>query len=64
MFVTTLVSGTICILRPFHMAERPFLRDVIFYIAAIFMTFVVLKNTYVTLAESISKNISLCREFC
>ena len=39
------------------MAERPFLRDVIFYIAAIFMTFVVLKNTYVTLAESISKNL-------
>jgi sodium/potassium/calcium exchanger 6 len=40
--VTTVVAGTIAIICPFNAMERPFLRDVIFYIAATFMTFTVL----------------------
>ena len=57
VFVTTVVSGSICLIKPFHMAERPFLRDVIFYIGAIFMTYWVLNNGIITLGESIGEKI-------
>ena len=34
IFVTTAVAGAVCWVKPFHVMERPFLRDVTFYIAA------------------------------
>lgn len=39
MFVTTVVAGTICMSQPFKIMERPFLRDIIFYIFATFWAF-------------------------
>ncbi|WAR02050.1 NCLX-like protein [Mya arenaria] len=35
VFVTTVVAGFIAIICPFDAMQRPFLRDVIFYIAAV-----------------------------
>ena len=39
--------------RPFKAMERPLLRDIIFYIAAVFFTFVVLYDKKITLPESL-----------
>ena len=39
VFVTTVVAGSICIAKPFHLMERPFLRDIVFYIFAGFWAF-------------------------
>lgn len=39
IFVTTAVSGAVCLSTPFKLMERPFLRDVIFYIIAGFWAF-------------------------
>ncbi|PIO22364.1 hypothetical protein AB205_0094980, partial [Aquarana catesbeiana] len=49
VFVTTVVAGGIALVKPFTAASRPFLRDIVFYIAAIFLTFYVLYQGYVTL---------------
>ncbi|XP_018087759.1 solute carrier family 8 (sodium/lithium/calcium exchanger), member B1 S homeolog isoform X1 [Xenopus laevis] len=53
VFVTTVVAGGISIVKPFTAASRPFLRDIVFYISAIFLTFFVLYQGYVTLAEAL-----------
>ena len=39
VFVTTVVAGSICIVKPFKLMERPFLRDVVFYMFAGFWAF-------------------------
>ena len=39
VFVTTAVTGAICLAKPFKLMERPFLRDVTFYLAAGFWAF-------------------------
>lgn len=49
VLVTTVVAGGIAILRPFTAASRPFLRDIIFYMVAVFLTFVALYLGRVTL---------------
>ncbi|XP_060105829.1 mitochondrial sodium/calcium exchanger protein [Heteronotia binoei] len=54
IFVTTIVAGGIAIVRPFTAASRPFLRDAIFYMVAVFLTFVALYFEKVTLAEALS----------
>ena len=38
VFVTTVVAGTVCVIKPFKLMERPFLRDLSFYIIAGQMT--------------------------
>ncbi|XP_057600466.1 mitochondrial sodium/calcium exchanger protein isoform X3 [Hippopotamus amphibius kiboko] len=48
--VTTVVAGSIAILRPFTAASRPFLRDIIFYMVAVFLIFTALYHGRVTLA--------------
>ena len=55
IFATTVTAGTIAIIWPFNAMERPFLRDVIFYIAATFMTFTVLWNKEIGKVEAIGK---------
>jgi sodium/potassium/calcium exchanger 6 len=55
IFATTVTAGTIAIICPFNAMERPFLRDVIFYIAATFMTFTVLWNKEIGKVEAIGK---------
>ncbi|XP_012869756.1 PREDICTED: sodium/potassium/calcium exchanger 6, mitochondrial [Dipodomys ordii] len=49
VLVTTVVAGGITILRPFTAASRPFLRDITFYMAAVFLTFTALYHGRVTL---------------
>ncbi|XP_024597226.1 mitochondrial sodium/calcium exchanger protein isoform X3 [Neophocaena asiaeorientalis asiaeorientalis] len=50
VLVTTVVAGGIAILHPFTAASRPFLRDVIFYMVAVFLIFTALYRGRVTLA--------------
>ncbi|XP_073916662.1 mitochondrial sodium/calcium exchanger protein isoform X2 [Castor canadensis] len=49
VLVTTVVAGGITILRPFMAASRPFLRDIAFYMVAVFLTFTALYRGRVTL---------------
>ncbi|KAL4646495.1 sodium/potassium/calcium exchanger 6, mitochondrial isoform X1 [Arapaima gigas] len=53
IFVTTVVAGSVALVKPFTVASRPFLRDVIFYMAAVFWTFVILFKRQITLGESL-----------
>lgn len=57
IFVTTIVAGAISFTRPFKMVERPFLRDVIFYLAAAFWTFKVLYVGEIYLWEAVGKDV-------
>lgn len=52
IFVTTVVAGSVAIVKPFHAMERPFLRDIIFYLAALFMTFYVLYKNVITIVQA------------
>ena len=38
-FIFTAVAGSVCLSTPFKLMERPFLRDVAFYIAAGFWAY-------------------------
>ena len=51
--MTTVVAGFIAIICPFDSMQRPFLRDMIFYIAAVFWTFCVLWDKKITKLEAI-----------
>lgn len=53
IFVTTVVAGSVALVKPFAVASRPFLRDVIFYMGAVFWTFVMLYRGTTTLGESL-----------
>ncbi|XP_059388919.1 mitochondrial sodium/calcium exchanger protein-like [Carassius carassius] len=53
IFVTTVVAGSIALVKPFTVASRPFLRDVIFYMAAVFWTFSILYKGHISLGEAI-----------
>ncbi|KAJ8312707.1 hypothetical protein KUTeg_010080 [Tegillarca granosa] len=53
VFVTTVVAGTIAVICPFDAMQRPFLRDVIFYMAATFWTFWILWKKEITKIEAI-----------
>ncbi|XP_064153765.1 mitochondrial sodium/calcium exchanger protein isoform X3 [Anguilla rostrata] len=53
IFVTTVVAGCVALVKPFTVASRPFLRDVIFYMAAVFWTFVILYKHQITLLEAL-----------
>lgn len=52
IFVTTVVAGSVALVKPFTVASRPFLRDVIFYMVAVFWTFFMLYRKTTTLAET------------
>ncbi|KAH1180435.1 hypothetical protein KIL84_009271 [Mauremys mutica] len=54
VFVTTVVAGGIALLKPFTVASRPFLRDAIFYMGAVFLTFTMLYFRRITLAGALS----------
>jgi sodium/potassium/calcium exchanger 6 len=55
IFVTTVIAGTISVISPFKAMERPLLRDIIFFIGAVFLVFCVLYTGQMTLAFSIGK---------
>ncbi|XP_059179246.1 mitochondrial sodium/calcium exchanger protein-like [Physella acuta] len=52
VFVTAVVAGSIAIIHPFHCMHRPFLRDVIFYLAACFWVWCVLWKKQITQLEA------------
>ena len=56
MFVTSIVVGAIAIVKPFKAMQRPFLRDIIFYIAAVYWAFFMLYKEKVYMAEAIGKS--------
>ncbi|KAM4746185.1 mitochondrial sodium/calcium exchanger protein isoform 2-T2 [Anableps anableps] len=53
IFVTTVVAGSVALVKPFDVASRPFLRDVIFYMVAVFWTFDILYRGTITLEETL-----------
>ncbi|XP_071944213.1 mitochondrial sodium/calcium exchanger protein-like [Antedon mediterranea] len=53
IFVTTIVTGAIAWVSPFKMAERPFLRDVIFYMAAVYWVYFVIWKQCLSLKTAI-----------
>ncbi|XP_077995463.1 mitochondrial sodium/calcium exchanger protein-like [Glandiceps talaboti] len=53
IFVTTVVVGAIALAKPFKAAERPFLRDCIFYLGAAYWTFVILRHGEISTGEAI-----------
>ncbi|XP_044052774.1 mitochondrial sodium/calcium exchanger protein isoform X2 [Siniperca chuatsi] len=53
IFVTTVVAGSVALVKPFAVASRPFLRDVIFYMVAVFWTFLMLYRGTTTLRETL-----------
>jgi solute carrier family 24 (sodium/potassium/calcium exchanger), member 6 len=53
IFVSTVVAGTICIIKPFTSNERPLLRDLIFFMVASFWTFTVIWDGYIALWETV-----------
>ncbi|KAM7416592.1 hypothetical protein PAMA_018578 [Pampus argenteus] len=53
IFVTTVIAGSVALVKPFHVASRPFLRDVIFYMVAVFWTFLILYRGTTTLGETL-----------
>lgn len=55
MLVTTVVAGGITILNPFMAASRPFLRDITFYMVAVFLTFTALYLGRITLPWALSE---------
>ena len=57
IFVTTVVAGSINIYDNFKMARRPFLRDNVFYMAAVVWTFIVMYKEDIKIAESIGMKI-------
>lgn len=53
IFVTTVVAGSVALVKPFMVASRPFLRDVSFYMVAVFWTFLMLYRKTTTLGETL-----------
>ncbi|XP_061585085.1 mitochondrial sodium/calcium exchanger protein [Cololabis saira] len=53
IFVTTVVAGSVALVKPFAVASRPFLRDVSFYMVAVFWTFLMLYRGTTTLQETL-----------
>ncbi|XP_064613069.1 mitochondrial sodium/calcium exchanger protein-like [Liolophura sinensis] len=53
VFVTSAVAGTIAIICPFDAMQRPFLRDVIFYLVAVFWAFEILWDKVIQQYEAI-----------
>ena len=57
VFLTTVVVGAVCLVGPFHAMERPFLRDIVFYLATVCITFIIVWDRQITLIESLGKRL-------
>lgn len=53
IFCTTIIAGSISFIKPFHVMERPFLRDCVFYLAAVYFVFWVFYHRHVSLGHAI-----------
>ena len=59
IFVTTVVAGGVALVKPFAVASRPFLRDLIFYMVAVYWTFIILYRGTTTLAETLGTHTDI-----
>ena len=64
MFVGSVVIGSIAITKPFRLTERPFLRDILFYLIAVFWTFVVLWQNKITIYTASGDQHCVCVCLC
>lgn len=55
VFVTAVVSGAVIIAKPFPCMQRPMLRDITFYIVAVFFTFYVMFKKQITTLEAVGE---------
>ena len=55
MFVTSVVVGAVATMKPFTLTQRPFLRDILFYLIAVFWTFVILWQNKVTIYSAVGE---------
>ena len=53
MFVTNIVVGLVCIFRPFRLTRRPFLRDNIYYLFAVYWILFLLWDNKMALSHAI-----------
>ena len=53
IFVTTIVVGAVTITNPFTLTQRPFLRDIIFYMFAAYWTFYLLWTGSVSIYHAV-----------
>ncbi|XP_059480148.1 mitochondrial sodium/calcium exchanger protein-like [Neocloeon triangulifer] len=53
LFVTTVIAGAIITIRPFKVMDRSFLRDIIFYLGAVYWTFYIFYKGVVTTWEAV-----------
>ena len=63
MFVTSVVVGSVAIVKPFTLTQRPFLRDIIFYQIGVFWTFVILWQNKVTIYSAVGEQAAVCTCF-
>ena len=64
MFVTTIVVGAVTISKSFTLTQRPFLRDLIFYMAAVYWTFYLLWNGSVDIGNAAGGGVCVCVCVC
>jgi solute carrier family 24 (sodium/potassium/calcium exchanger), member 6 len=53
VFISTVIVGIICIIKPFTSIQRPILRDIIFFLAASFFTFAIIWDGKIYLYETL-----------
>ena len=53
VFLTTVVAGSVVVTQPFKLMERPFLRDVSFYLLAGFLAFYIFWRQEIRLGDAI-----------
>ncbi|CAF3894724.1 unnamed protein product [Rotaria sp. Silwood1] len=53
VFVTTVIVGSISLLKPFHSIQRPLLRDIVFFIIATFAAYIIMYDGKIHLMESL-----------
>lgn len=51
--MTTIVVGAVTVTKPFMLTQRPFLRDIIFYIFAVYWTFYLLWSNTMTIYNAV-----------
>lgn len=53
LFVTTIVTGIVSLISDFKLVRRPFMRDVLFYLLATVLTFILINIGTIHLAEAV-----------
>ena len=53
VLLTALVAGAVCIIKPFKLMERPFLRDIVFYLIAGFWAFYIFWRQEIRLFDAV-----------